>query len=142
MGVNVMKKAYPVIFTQVDDVVLVEVPDLEILTEGKDMPDAIEMARDAIGITVISMEDYSEKIPNPSSLGEINVQEGTFAKEGSGFVSFVDVDFDIYRRKLDNKTVRTNVTLPNWLKLEAEKAEINISKVLQEALMSKLGVYR
>lgn len=137
-----MKKAYPVIFTQVDDVVLVEVPDLEILTEGKDMPDAMEMARDAIGITVISMEDYSEEVPIPSQLSEIDVQEGTFANEGRGFISFVDVDFDIYRRKLDNKTVRTNVTLPNWLKLEAEKAEINISKVLQEALMSKLGVYR
>jgi len=142
MGGDVMKKAYPVIFTQVDDVVLVEVPDLEILTEGKDMPDAIEMARDAIGITVISKEDYREGIPNPSLLNEIDIQEGTFANEGSGFISFVDVDFDIYRRKVDNKTVRTNVTLPNWLKLEAEKAEINISKVLQEALMSKLGVYR
>lgn len=142
MGADVMKKAYPVIFTQVDDGVLVEVPDLEILTEGKDMPDAIEMARDAIGITIVSMQDYREDIPNPSLLNEIDVQEGTFANEGSGFVSFVDVDFDIYRRKLDNKTVRTNVTLPNWLKLEAEKAEINISKVLQEALMSKLGVYR
>ena len=137
-----MKKAYPVIFTQVEDAVLVEVPDLEILTEGKDMPDAIEMARDAIGITVISIEDYREEIPKPSMLSAIDVQKGTFAKDGNSFISFVDVDFDIYRRKLDNKTVRTNVTLPNWLKLEAEKAEINISKVLQEALMSKLGVYR
>lgn len=137
-----MKKAYPVIFTQVDDVVLVEVPDLEILTEGEDVPDAIEMARDAIGISVISREEHREAIPDASGLSEIDVSKGTFANEGSGFVSFVDVDFDIYRRKLDNKTVRTNVTLPNWLKLEAEKAEINISKVLQEALMSKLGVYR
>lgn len=136
------KKAYLAIFTQVDDVVLVEVPDLEILTEGKDMPDAIEMARDAIGITVISMDDYRTEIPKPSALNEVDTSKGTFVNEGESFISFVDVDFDIYRRKLDNKTVRTNVTLPNWLKLEAEKAEINISKVLQEALMSKLGVYR
>ena len=137
-----MKNAYPVIFTQLDNVVLVEVPDLEILTEGKDVPDAIAMARDAIGISVISMEDYREEIPNPSLLKEIDVAVGTFANEGTSFVSLVDVDFDIYRRKLDNRTVRTNVTLPNWLKLEADKAEINVSKVLQEALMSKLGVYR
>lgn len=142
MGVVIMKRAYPVIFTQVDGVVLVEVPDLDILTEGKDVPDAIEMARDAIGISVISREDYREEIPIPSALGEVNVEEGTFANEGTSFVSFVDVDFDIYRRKMDNRTVRTNVTLPNWLKLEADKAEINVSKVLQEALMSKLGMYR
>lgn len=30
-----MKAVYPVIFTQTDTVVLVEVPDMKILTEGK-----------------------------------------------------------------------------------------------------------
>lgn len=137
-----MKKAYPVIFTQVDDVILVEVPDLEILTEGKDMPNAIEMARDAIGLNVVSREDYKQKIPEASLMDEIDIKSGTFYNEGKGIISLVDVDFDIYRRKVDNRTVRTNVTLPNWLKLEADKAEINVSKVLQEALMSKLGVYK
>ena len=57
-------------------------------------------------------------------------------------MSFVDINFDEYRRKVDNKTVRRNVTLPNWLNLEAEKAHIIVSKVLQEALMVKLGVSR
>ena len=40
-----MREVYPVYFTRTDTVVLVEVPDLEILTEGKDMNDAIDMAR-------------------------------------------------------------------------------------------------
>lgn len=96
---GVKKKAYPVIFTEVDDVVLVEVPDLEILTEGKDILDAIGMARDAIGITAISMEGYGGEIPSPSILSEIDIQKGIFVKEGTSFISFVDVDFDIYRRK-------------------------------------------
>ena len=52
----------------------------------------------------------------------------------------MDIDFDVYRRKIDMKTVRRNVTLPNWLNREAEEAHINVSKVLQEALMTKLGV--
>jgi len=137
-----MKKVYPVIFTQTEDVVLVEVPDLNILTEGKDMVDAIEMARDAIGLHGISREDHGEAIPEASLSCEINVDAGIFADEGKGDVSYVDVDFSVYRRRVDNKVVRTNVTLPNWLKQEAEKAEINVSKVLQEALMRKLGVYR
>ena len=38
--------------------------------------------------------------------------------------------------------VRRNVTLPNWLNQEAEKAHLNVSKVLQEALKVKLGVDR
>lgn len=140
-----MKQVYPVIFTQLDDkkhTVLIEVPDLEILTEGFGMPNAIEMARDAIGLKVITMEDQKEKIPNPRMIKEIDALQGTFAQEGESWVSMVDVDFAEYRRKMDNKTVRRNVTLPNWLNQEAEKAHINVSGVLQEALMLKLGVHR
>ena len=48
----------------------------------------------------------------------------------------------MYRNRLDNKAVRRNVTLPNWLNQEAEKSHLNVSKVLQEALMAKLGVSR
>ena len=50
----------------------------------------------------------------------------------------VDADFTAYRRKAGNKSVRRNVTLPSWLNFEAEKEGINFSKVLQEALMTKL----
>lgn len=140
-----MKQVYPVIFTQLNDnkkTVLIEVPDLEILTEGFGMANAMEMARDAIGLKVITMEDNNKKIPSPRSLKEIDIAHGTFAQEEEGCVSMVDVDFEEYRRKMDNKTVRRNVTLPNWLNKEAEKAHINVSGVLQEALMMKLGVHR
>ena len=137
-----MKKVYPVIFTLADDVLLVEVPDLGIFTEGENMADAIEMARDAIGINGISREDHGEKIPEATAINDINLEKGTFSTEGRSIVSLIDIDFDIYRRKFDEKTVRRNVTLPNWLNQEAEKAQLNVSKVLQEALMTKLGVSR
>lgn len=137
-----MKNVYPVIFTQTEDVVLIEVPDLEILTEGKDLVDAIETARDAIGLKGISLEDDGVAIPQPSKIEDIKMEQATFAHEGVSYVSLVDIDFTVYHRRLDNKTVRRNVTLPNWLNQEAEKADINVSKVLQEALMTKLGVSR
>ena len=38
--------------------------------------------------------------------------------------------------------IKDNVTLPNWLNQEEEKSHINVSKVLQEALIAKLGVSR
>lgn len=137
-----MKKVYPVIFTQVDHEVLVEVPDLGIFTEGKDIADAMEMARDAIGLKAISMADAMQEIPNPSELSAINAEAGAFANEGKGIVSLIDIDFLEYRKRIDNRTVRRNVTLPNWLNLEAEKAHLNVSKVLQDALMEKLQVER
>lgn len=140
-----MKKVYPVIFTQLNDeknTVLIEVPDLEILTEGFGMADAVDMARDAIGLKGICYEDEGKKIPESRPLEDIDVSKGTFAGDGVSCVSFVDIDFQEYRRRADNKTVRRNVTLPNWLNQEAEKAHINVSRVLQDALMMKLGVSR
>lgn len=135
-----MKKVYSVIFTKTEECILAEVPDLEILTEGKDLVNAIEMVRDAIGLTVITMQDYGQKIPDSTPETMIDMMQGTFVKEGKSMISLVDVDVDAYRRKYDNKTVRRNVTLPNWLNIEAEKAHLNVSRVLQEALMARLGV--
>lgn len=135
-----MRKVYPVIFTKTEKGYLVEVPDMNILTEGAELSDAICMARDAIGISGISMEDSGEVIPDASKVSDIIPEKGTFAGEGESFVSLVDIDFAEYRRRNDNKVVRRNVTLPNWLNVEAEKAHINVSRILQEALMKTLDV--
>ena len=144
-----MKIAYPVIFTEVDTNILIEVPDLGIFTEANEegkakgtMADAMMMARDAIGISCINAEDAGKEVTEPSKMSDIDISRGTFYEEGEGIVSLVDVDLVAYRRMLDNKTVRRNVTLPNWLNVEAEKAHVNVSKVLQEALIMKLGVSR
>ena len=137
-----MKGVYPVLFTKTNDNILIEVPDFEILTEGKDMNDAINMARDAIELKCVSLEDAKENIPEPSDIGVINTDSGTFSGEGETIAPLVDVDSSEYRRKIDTKTVRRNVALPSWLNYEAEHAGINVSRVLQEALLSTLGVKR
>ncbi len=137
-----MKNIYPVFFTKTETVVLVEVPDLEILTEGTDMVNAVEMARDAIELKCVSMEDDQMEIPLPSDIGTLNVNDGTFAGEGVTVVSLVDIDSGAYRRKIDTKSVRKNVTIPSWLNYEAEQAGINVSRILQEALMNVLNVQR
>lgn len=52
-----MKNAYPVILTHGEKYIVVSVPDFNINTQGTDVPDAIEMARDAIGLMGIDMQD-------------------------------------------------------------------------------------
>ena len=138
-----MKSVYPVIFTRTHDekdTVLIEVPDFKIMTEGYGMANAIEMARDAIGIAGISLEDEKQKIPSATDAGNIDIMNATFKEAGSSCISLVDIDFVEYRRKVDKKSVRRNVTLPNWLNREAEEAHINVSKVLQEALIDVLNL--
>lgn len=128
------------LFTKTDTNILIEVPDMEILTEGTDMNNAIEMARDAIELTCVSLEDKGEEIPKPSEMLDVN--SGTFSGDGVTIVSFVDIDSSEYRRKIDTKVVRKNVSLPSWLNYESDKAGINVSRVLQEALVNVLGVTR
>lgn len=140
-----MKYAYPVIFTKKEDkkdTILIEVPDLDILTEGFGVADAIEMARDAIGISGITLEDMDKPIPYPSEMKEISFEKSEFASAEKSYISLVDVDFAKYRKKVDNRMVRKNVTIPNWLNKAAEKEKINVSKVLQEALMEKVESMR
>lgn len=135
-----MKSVYPVFFTKADTVVLIEVPDLDILTEGKDMKDAIEMARDAIELKCVSMEDEQIEIPEPSEVDSLDIQNAVFSGEGRTIISLVDIDSTEYRRKIDTKAVRKNVTIPSWLNYEVERAGINVSKLLQESLMKALHV--
>ena len=144
-----MKQVYPTFIVNTNDgsehSFLVCVPDMEIFTEGASFADAIEMARDAIGLAGISMEDNKEDLPAPSDQNaaiekvKLYTEEIDFSK---GVLTYVDVDFSEYRKKIDTKTVRRNVALPSWLNYEAEHAGINVSRVLQEALMNVLNVKR
>ena len=54
-----MKNAYPIVMTQGKEFIVVFVPDFNINTQGKDVPDAIEMARDAIGLMGIDTVSYT-----------------------------------------------------------------------------------
>lgn len=130
-----MKNAYPVVMTHGKEFIVVFVPDFNINTQGKDIPDAIEMARDAIGLMGIDMQDDNEALPEASSLADIQAT----APPG-GIVSLVDVDFGEYRKKNDMRTVKKNCTIPSWLNFEAERAGVNFSAVLQAALKSELNI--
>jgi predicted RNase H-like HicB family nuclease len=127
-----MKEAYPTIFTPLDEGgFMAYVPDMEINTQGETLIEAIEMARDAIGIMGITMQDMKQSLPTPSQANEIQ-------HNSSEIVSMVDIDFNAYRTMIEKKSVRRNVSLPSWLNDEAVKAGINVSSILQEAIKSEL----
>lgn len=128
-----MKNSYAIVLSHTNDGYVVYIPDFDIGTQGKDITEAIEMARDAIGLVGITLEDENKILPTPTPLQRIEA-----AKED--LVSLVDVDFDEYRRKNEIRTVKKNCTLPGWLCYEAEKAHINFSQVLQNALKQELKI--
>ena len=107
-----MKQVYPAFIVDTNDgsehPFLVCVPDMEIFTEGDTFADAIEMARDAIELTGISMEDNGDGLPVPSNQTEAmeKVKQDTeYIDFSKGILTYVDVDFSKYRKKVDTKTV-------------------------------------
>lgn len=127
-----MIKVYPIILTPSKVGYVVTVPDLDINTQGKDMVEAIYMARDAIGLWGITEQDDGRKIPEPSTTEP--------SHQANELISWVDIDFDAYRRAHDMRTVRKNLTIPSWLNERAEEAGVNFSQILQEGLKDRLGI--
>lgn len=125
------KIAYPVVLTPDECGYLVYVPAFNIDTSGENMADAMEMARDAIGIVGIEYQDQGIELPS--------VDSGKIVTEKDDIVTYVDIDFDTYRLKCDNKKVRKNVTIPYYLNVKAEKLGLNFSRILEEALLAKVG---
>lgn len=123
---------YPVILTKDGDGYLVYVPDFDIDTEGDNLAEAIYMAKDAIGIMGIQLQDEKKELPVPFS-AEHEIANGES-------MALVDIDFTDYRKKHDKRMVKKNCTIPYYLNEAAERSGINFSRLLQEALSAKLGI--
>ncbi|MCD8147532.1 MAG: type II toxin-antitoxin system HicB family antitoxin [Clostridiales bacterium] len=128
------KYAYPAIFTKEEEGYSIRFPDLEsCYTSAADVNEGIEMAKDALCLTLYWMEKDGETIPAPSGVNDVQHESGEF-------VSLVGCDTDWYRRFYDSKAVKKTLTIPSWLNDLAESNGINFSGVLQEALKEKLNI--
>jgi predicted RNase H-like HicB family nuclease len=125
-------RAYPIILTPDTGGYVVTVPDLEINTQGDNPAEALYMARDAIGAWGVCRQDAGRTIPEPAEFEPPH--------EAGELVSWVDVDFDKYRRASDMTSERTNITLPRYLKNLAGDAGLNLSQELQTRLKEVLRV--
>ncbi len=129
-----MRTAYKIVLTKDDNGYLVTVPDFDCNTQGKDIADAMFMARDVIGLMGITLEDMGKDIPSPNSV--------PYTLSDGDMELYVDVDFVEYRKKVDNKKVKKTLSIPSWLNERAEIENINFSRVLEEALLGKLKIER
>lgn len=130
------KLFYPAVFHRAEEGGFwVSFPDLpECLTEGDDMQQAYEMAVEALGLALVGRKEEKEKIPKPTEIDQVEVDEGTL----------VIVEFDMleYQKRHNSRAVKKTLSIPEWLNEEATAMGVNFSQVLQEALMSKLNLNR
>jgi len=130
-----MKYTYTAVFTPEENGLFsVNFPDLQgCYTSGDDMTDAVYMAQDVLCLTLYDMEQDKMPIPAASKPQDIKIT-------GEQFTSVVAVDTETYRRFYENKSVKKTLTLPMWLNERAERANINFSGILQEALKAHLHI--
>lgn len=143
-----MKVIYPVCIFQTKEEYMAFVPDLNTNnTYGKTLEEALYMTQDLIATYILEdLEDVNRnEIPKQSKMEDIDIKEVQKYWEIedkdiiSSFKTLVVVDLDEFVQKWGNKSIRKNLTIPQWLNTKAEALNINFSQVLQEALMQKIS---
>ncbi len=139
-----MNYVYPAVFYEEDDKISVIFPDLgNLATFGDNVADAMRMAQDICGLHLFTALRDGDPLPAASSLSEINPAailkdfEMESAAE-SAFVNMVLVDMTEYARQHSDKAVKKTLSIPMWLNTLCEEKSINFSKVLQDALLTKI----
>ena len=130
------KLTYLAVFEPTETGYSVYFPDLPgCVSFGDGFEEAQKEAVDALGLHIYGMEKDEDEIPVPSKIPHVDPE--TIA---GYIVSPVTIFPDLVRNELDNRSVKTNLTIPAWLKEIAEAQGVNYSKVLQIALMDYLGI--
>lgn len=101
------------------------------ISYGKNIKEAQEMAEEAVGLHIYSLEREGDSIPIPSEKLKIEDISGRI-------VVPINIFPDLIKNEMDNKRVSTNTTLPNWLKQIAEEKNVNYSRILETALLDYL----
>ena len=126
------KYFYPAVFSKEGDAYNVKFIDFDdIFTFGVGLNDAYFMAQDAL---YAMLPEYKDNLPEPT-LDYMNVEVGK-----NEFITMVELDMEEHERKISSKTVKTTVTMPEWLKNLAEMKGINFSKLLQDSIKEELNL--
>ena len=111
-------------------------PDLlGCITCGKSLEETLKNAEEALGLHLWGMEKDNEEIPKPTTPPFLNEE-----MEENSFIIPITVYMALVKDEIETKAVKKTLTIPYWLNVEAEKAGINFSQVLQVALKEKLNV--
>jgi len=103
-------------------------PDLPgCVSMGDDLQHAERMAAEALGLHICEMERDGDALPVPTIPPSDEMPAG-------GIVIPITVFPDIVKNELDNRSVKTNITIPSWLKDWAGTQGINLSQTMQTAL--------
>ncbi|HEP1831987.1 TPA: type II toxin-antitoxin system HicB family antitoxin [Streptococcus suis] len=125
-----MLKSYPAIFHKDEQGYWVEFPEFSGGTQGDNLEEAMYNARDFLESSIALYIDEGMELPKASDIKELGTPDG--------FVSMIQADPTPYIK--NNKAIRKNVTVPEWLTKLADREGLNYSEILTTALETRLQV--
>ncbi|MGX7197930.1 type II toxin-antitoxin system HicB family antitoxin [Enterococcus olivae] len=125
-----MKKSYPVIFMPELEGYSVVFPDFSGGTQGDNFEEAMSNAKEFLDGMLAYYIDEDLILPKATEFSSLST------KNQKDIISFIQGDPSPYIQK---KTVRKNVTVPEWLATRGEKDKVNFSEILTEALIERYG---
>lgn len=107
-----MTVVYPIIISpkESDGWHIITVPDLYDYgtgTQGRDIAEAMYMARDFIGIICIDLQDDGKPLPDASPLDAVK-------REPGDIVTLIDVDLVAYRKSIEKRDIIEIETVEQW----------------------------
>jgi len=102
-------------------------------TQGETIAECIDMAQDFLCLALYEIEKNNGMIPAPSDIKKIIVDENEI-------ITLISTDTEFYHRFYSNKLIKKTLNIPMWLNEQAEKANINFSALLQDALKKYLHI--
>lgn len=122
---------YPAIFTCEDNRYWVKFIDLDgCFSDGETLPQAMENAKEAMGLFLEDLENYPECTTN---IKDVKLEDNQI-------ISFITVNLDEHKKKYESKSIKKTLSIPAWLNTVAEKEGVNFSQLLQKALIETLHI--
>ena len=122
-----MEYVYPATFHDNGDgsytVIFSDLPGC--MTQGNTLAQAIYMAEKALAQWIEYLSDKKMAIPKASAIGSITAEPGEF-------INLIRADVR------DSRAVRRTVSIPKWMDIRVAEDGLSLSRVLQDALSSKL----
>jgi predicted RNase H-like HicB family nuclease len=122
------KYIYPAIFAKEGNGYFVNFPDIQpCYSEGATLEEAVIMAKDVLESRIEVALERGETLPIPSNMETL---------KGDKVMLIIA---DVENIKSQTRFVKKTLSIPYWLNIAAEKAHLNFSGVLQEALKERLS---
>lgn len=147
-----MLVSYPALFyyddtDDIDTKFFVSFPDFpgHAGTQGEDIPDAMYMASDWLGMVLSDDIENGREIPTPSPINKLSLVDNDPFKDDEdfdlvydpekSFISMVSVDVSQYLGS--QEPIKKTLTIPKWADKLGREMHLNFSKTLTDAIADK-----